>query len=220
VTERPKRLSRKVREQQMLDAAVSVFAQRGYHETSMDDVAVRAGISKPMVYLYLGSKEELFARCLEQESRRLLDAIAAAVVDGKEPPPPDEQLWRALHAVFTVVSKHRDGWTVLHRQGMKATGALGERAAALRGQTIEVVRQLLAKAWATGRRRKAHAEELQMCAHALVGAAESVADWLADHPDVTPELAARRLMTISWVGLGDIMNGETWRPSSRSDRTA
>lgn len=205
----------------MLDAAVTVFARRGYHETSMDDVAVQAGISKPMVYLYLGSKEELFARCLEQESRRLLDAIAAAV-DSKDGLAPDEQLWRALHAVFTVVSEHRDGWNVLHRQGMKATGALGERAAALRGQTIEVVRQLLAKAWtaATGRRRKAHAEELQMCAYALVGAAESVADWLADHPDVTPEVAARRLMTISWVGLGDIMNGETWRPSRRSDRSA
>ncbi|GAB3429462.1 TetR/AcrR family transcriptional regulator [Flindersiella endophytica] len=201
----------------MLDAAVAVFAQRGYHETSMDDIADQAGISKPMVYLYLGSKEALFARCLEQESHRLLTAIAEAVDAELRP---DEQLWRALHAVFTVVSEHRDGWNVLHRQGTKATGALGERAAGLRDQTVEVVRQLLAKAWTTGRRRKAHAEELQMCAYALVGAAESVADWLADHPEVTPEVAARRLMTISWVGLGDIMNGEIWRPSGRSNRTA
>lgn len=201
----------------MLDAAVTVFAQKGYHETSMDDIAEQAGISKPMVYLYLGSKEELFARCLEQESSRLLQAIAEAVDAGSAA---DEQLWRALHAVFTVVSEHRDGWNVLHRQGMKATGALGERAAGLRDQTVEVVRQLLAKAWTIGRRRKAHAEEVQMCAYALVGAAESVADWLADHPDVTPEIAARRLMTISWVGLGDIMNGEIWRPSRRSNRTA
>ena len=199
----------------MLDAAVTVFAQRGYHETSMDEIAERAGISKPMVYLYLGSKEELFARCLEQESRRLLVAIASAVDAALAP---DEQLWRALHAVFTVVSEHRGGWMVLHRQGMKATGAVGERAVALRDQTVEVVRQLLAKAWATGRRRKADDKELQMCAYALVGAAESVADWLADHPDVTPELAARRLMTISWVGFGDIMNGETWRPPGRSRR--
>lgn len=201
----------------MLDAAVVVFAQNGYHETSMDDIAELAGISKPMVYLYLGSKEELFARCLEQESRRLLEAIAGAADAALKP---DEQLWRALHAVFTVVSEHRDGWNVLHRQGMKATGALGERAAGLRDQTVEVVRRLLAKAWTSGRRRKAHAEELQMCAYALVGAAESVADWLADHPEVTPEVAARRLMTISWVGLGDIMNGEIWRPSRRSNRTA
>lgn len=199
----------------MLDAAVTVFARRGYHETAMDDIAEHAGISKPMVYLYLGSKEELFARCLEQESKRLLDAIGEAVDASLAP---DEQLWRAFRAVFSVVGAHRDGWTVLHRQGMKATGTLGERAATLRGQTIEVVRQLLAQAWTSGRRRKANAEELQMCAYALVGAAESVADWLADHPDVTPELAARRLMTISWVGLGDIMNGETWRPAGRAKR--
>ncbi|MFD6734770.1 TetR/AcrR family transcriptional regulator, partial [Micromonospora aurantiaca] len=54
-----KRLPRAVREQQMLDAAVKVFSRRGFHAASMDEIADDAGISKPMVYAYLGTKEEL-----------------------------------------------------------------------------------------------------------------------------------------------------------------
>ncbi len=53
-----KRLPRAVREQQMLDAAVKVFARRGFHAASMDEIAEVAGISKPMVYAYLGTKDD------------------------------------------------------------------------------------------------------------------------------------------------------------------
>ena len=59
-----KRLPRAVREQQMLDAAVKVFSQNGFRETSMDAIAAEAQISKPMLYLYYGSKEELFSACI------------------------------------------------------------------------------------------------------------------------------------------------------------
>ena len=65
-----KRLPRAVREQQMLDAAVEMFSRNGYHETSMDVIAAEAEISKPMLYLYYGSKEELFGACLNRELSR------------------------------------------------------------------------------------------------------------------------------------------------------
>ncbi|MET0196826.1 MAG: helix-turn-helix domain-containing protein, partial [Rhodococcus fascians] len=61
-----KRLPRAVREQQMLDAAVDVFSDNGFHETSMDAIAKKAAISKPMLYLYYGSKDELFAACINR----------------------------------------------------------------------------------------------------------------------------------------------------------
>ena len=48
----------------------------------MDDIAARAGISKPMVYAYLGSKEELFVDCLHREGTRLMEAVASAVAPG------------------------------------------------------------------------------------------------------------------------------------------
>ena len=68
-----KRLPRAVREQQMLDAAVQMFSVNGYHETSMDAIAAEAEISKPMLYLYYGSKEELFGACLDRELTRFVD---------------------------------------------------------------------------------------------------------------------------------------------------
>ena len=70
-----KRLPRAVREQQMLDAAVQMFSVNGYHETSMDAIAAQAEISKPMLYLYYGSKEELFGACLDRELGRFVDTV-------------------------------------------------------------------------------------------------------------------------------------------------
>src|ERR1051326_8560060 len=82
------RVPRSVRVELMLDAAVGVFSAAGYHAASMDDIAERAGISKPMVYAYLGTKEELFIACVHREGTRLMEAIVAATALDV---PPDEQ---------------------------------------------------------------------------------------------------------------------------------
>src|SRR5258705_10595374 len=101
-----RRLPRAVREQQMLDAAVRVFSRRGYHDASVEEIADAAGISKPMVYAYLGTKEELFIACLHREGVRLIEAIASSARDHLSP---DEQFWRAFRAFFTFVAAHHDG---------------------------------------------------------------------------------------------------------------
>ena len=49
-------------------------------------------------------------------------------------------------------------------------------------------------------------------AYALVGAAESLADWLADHPEADPERTATRMMNIAWLGAGQLLHGQVWRP--------
>lgn len=77
-----KRMPRAVREQQMMDAAVRTFGQRGYRAASMDEIAELAGVSKPLVYLYLNSKEELFTACIRRESKALVEAVQAAVEPG------------------------------------------------------------------------------------------------------------------------------------------
>src|SRR5512144_1650423 len=92
-----KRLPRAVREQQMLDAAVKIFARRGFHAASMDEIAELAGVSKPMVYAYLGAKDELFLACLRREATLLLEAVASGVEPSARP---DQQLWNGLRAFF------------------------------------------------------------------------------------------------------------------------
>ncbi|HEY0699601.1 MAG TPA: TetR/AcrR family transcriptional regulator, partial [Micromonospora sp.] len=60
-------------------------------------------------------------------------------------------------------------------------------------------------------RREVRETELELMAYALVGASESVADWLVDHPDDDPDRAATRLMNVAWLGAGQLLAGAVWR---------
>jgi AcrR family transcriptional regulator len=185
-----RRVPRAVREQQMLDAAVLVFSRQGYHAAAVDEIAEVAGISKPMVYAYIGTKEELFTACLHREATRLMEAVAAvAEVDL----PPDQQLRRALQAFFGFVAAHRDGWSVLYRQARGQEPFAGE-IARIRARWIEIVAGLL-------RRAAPDADGVTPAAYAIVGAAESLADWIAEHGRGDPETMAARLSALIWSGM-------------------
>jgi AcrR family transcriptional regulator len=106
-----KRLPRAVREQQMLDAAVQMFSVNGYHETSMDAIAAEAEISKPMLYLYYGSKEELFGACLDRELTRFVDDVRSKMDFSQTP---KELLRNAVLAFLTYIDTNRASWMVLH----------------------------------------------------------------------------------------------------------
>src|SRR5882672_3163796 len=166
----------------MLDSAVAVFAAAGFHDASMDEIAARAGISKPMVYAYLGSKEELFVACLHREGTRLMEALIHSV----EPDlPPDEQLWRGLRAFFTFVGAHRDGWSVLYRQA-RGQEPFAVQLAEVRARMVDVVATLLTRVIAAGGRPH-KPNDVTAMAYALVGAGESLADWVVDHSEEPAE---------------------------------
>lgn len=202
-----KRLPRAVREQQMLDAAVKVFSRRGFHAASMDEIADDAGISKPMVYAYLGTKEELFVACLHREGTRMMEAIAGAAAPDL---PADERLWRGLRAFFGFVGAHRDGWAVLYRQA-RGSQPFAAELATMRGRLVEVVAGMLDHAL-RAKGREVGATDLEVVAYALVGATESLADWLADHPEADAEKTATRMMNVAWLGADQLLRGVTWQP--------
>src|SRR5215212_11380728 len=110
VTPRRRKVPRAVREQQMLEVAERAFAQRGYHAASVDAIAEAAGISKPMVYAYFGSKEGLYRACMRAARERLFEALREGV---DVTAPPDRQLWHGLLAFFTFVERRPDSWSVL-----------------------------------------------------------------------------------------------------------
>lgn len=209
-----KRLPRAVREQQMVDAAVRTFGQRGYQAASMDEIAELAGVSKPLVYLYLHSKEDLFTACIRREAQALLDAVAAAV-DTRLPA--DEQLWAGLLAFFTHTAEHPDGWAVLHRQARTHGEPFAGEAAQMRDEVVAYVTTLIGVA-----ARQTHGEtrrdpqlaerDVTGLSQALVGAAESLAGWANETPGMTAWEAAATLMNFAWAGLGNLMKSERWSP--------
>ncbi|MFH9726976.1 TetR/AcrR family transcriptional regulator [Streptomyces sp. NPDC017254] len=208
---RARRLPRAVRERQMLDAAVRSFARHGYQAASMDEIAELAGVSKPLVYLYLNSKEELFTAVIRREAQALLAVVAEAVVDGSAPP--DERLWAGLSAFFSYAAGHPDSWTVLSRQARTHGEPFAGEAARMRDEITAFVAGLIGEA-ARGARGGAAITERDVAAlaQALVGSAESLASWANETPGVTAKEAAATLMNFAWSGLGNLMKSERWSP--------
>ncbi|OIK24868.1 TetR/AcrR family transcriptional regulator [Streptomyces malaysiense] len=205
---RTRRMPRAERERQMLDAAVQIIARHGYAAASMDEIAELAGVSKPLVYLYLNSKDDLFTACIRREAAALTRAVRAAV---RSALPADRRLWAGVLAFFTYTAEHPDGWTVLHLQARTHGPRFAAEADAVRAEMTAFVTRLIA----TAARESPHsrdlpARETEGLAVALIGAAESLADWTNTIPAATAVQAATTLMNFAWSGLGDLMSGEQW----------
>ncbi|MBF9071380.1 TetR/AcrR family transcriptional regulator [Streptacidiphilus fuscans] len=208
-----KRVPRAQREQQMLDAAVRIFSRSGYHAASMDEIAEACDVSKPMLYLYLGSKEELFAACIRREADRIISAFASAADPSLDP---GEQLFRGLTAFFGFVAEHRESWIVLYQQARAQGEPVVEDVTAARHEVVTAVTALLRRGIreAAGERTRADGEdtgpdrgEAAAMAQVIVGAADSLAGWVLDTGPEPPEETARRLMSIIWIGLEPRLRG-------------
>ncbi len=209
-----KRVPRAQREQQMLDAAVKVFSRSGYHAASMDEIAEECEVSKPMLYLYLGSKEELFAACIRREADRLIARFAEAADPSLDP---GEQLFRGLTAFFAFVAEHRDSWIVLYQQARAQGEPVVAEVAAARAEVSSAVTALLRRAVReaagddvpgprAGEGRPDRGEAAAMAA-IITGAADALAGWVLDSSPEPPEESARRLMSVIWIGLEPRLRG-------------
>lgn len=199
-----KRLPRAVREQQMLDAAVQMFSVNGYHETSMDAIASQAEISKPMLYLYYGSKEELFGACLDRELSRFVDSVRADIdftLSARD------LLRTAVVAVLSYIDTNRASWMVLYTQATSSQ-AFSHTVREGREQIIELVGRLLQ----SGTRHPEPDADFDMMAVALVGAGEAVATRVSTG-DAEVHEAAELMINLFWRGL----KGKPSDISSRAD---
>lgn len=190
----------------MLDAAVSIFADRGYHGASMADIAGCCGVTKPMVYAYFGSKDELYLACIAYAGSQMMTAVDEA---GAQEADPERRLWKRLLAFFEFVAEHRDEWRVLHREAAVSGGPFPDQVERARARVVEiVVRQFEETPEAADLGREA----LEPIAHALVGACESLANRLVDHPHEPPEAPALTVMNLVWVGFEGLGQGRRWKP--------
>lgn len=187
-----KRLPRAVREQQMLDAAVQIFSVNGYHETSMDAIAAEAQISKPMLYLYYGSKEELFAACLDRELARFVDEVRSQINFKQSP---KDLLRNAVLAFLNYIDTNRASWMVLYSQATSSQ-AFAHTVREGRERIIDLVGRLLR----TGTRNPEPDTDFDMMAVALVGAGEAVASRVSTG-DADVNEAAELMINLFWSGL-------------------
>lgn len=189
---RAKRVPRAIREQHMLDAAIHVFAEHGYRQASMDAIAREAETSKPMLYLYYGSKEELFGACVTRESGRLMKALEEQIAPDDSP---RERLEKVIAAFLAFVEATADSWNVVYRQA-EAEPAFREQVETTRRLFVELTADLLERSTPT----KWEREDTKIIATALVGAGEAVADRIACGA-ISRDKATQLLLQLSWSGL-------------------
>jgi len=184
------RLPRAQRERQMLDEARTLFAERGFGAVTMDEVAARVGVTKPLLYTYFGNKEGLYLASMEPAGDALIETVADAVRDAASPA---AALRSGVHAFFAFVDADRSAWRVLFDETLPAGGEPARRAAEQRDRLVALVAAAQLARVPQARRAAARAPTEALSA-ALLGAAEALARWWLRSGDDMPAADAAELL--------------------------
>jgi AcrR family transcriptional regulator len=191
------RLARADRMEQILSVARAQFAEQGYNAATMDEVAARVGVTKPLLYNYFGNKESLYIACMERAGDTLTATIAAAVAATDSPA---EALRAGLHSFFAFLDSDRAAWTVLFDETLPRGGEVSERVADYRGQIADLVADAMLEQIPRRMQPRAKAQ-VEALSTAVLGAAEALARWWLRSEALTAREAAELLIATIEPGL-------------------
>ncbi len=192
---RTPRLPAARRRRQLLDTARGVFAERGFHSTSMNDIADAAGVTKPVLYQHFRSKRDLYRVVLEDVGGRLEDTIAKAAAGA---PGPREQVEAGFRAYFRFVAEEQDAFQVLFGGDTRRDPEFARQAAATETSIATAIAGLIDI-------EGIEPEHQALLAHGLVGLAEGASRrWLADGDRSDPSVLAAQVAELAWAGLRGI----------------
>jgi AcrR family transcriptional regulator len=198
------RLPADQRRQQLLDVARDVFAEGGFHATSMDDVALRAGVTKPVLYQHFPSKRALYVELLHDTGRLLLHALEAAT---QRAPSGRERVEEGFAAYFRFVVSNRSAFRLLFGASMRNDPEFARIAESTIAAAVEAISPLI--------EIPASPEQRMVLANALVGMAESVSRRAIHDPDAEDdaERLARWVAELAWFGLRGVRVDERATPN-------
>ena len=187
----------------ILDAALLVFAERGYHAASIDEIAREAGVSKALIYEHFASKQALWASLLDAQVAEIFRRLAGAATAE----PGEVRLRAGVDAFLGFVEERRGAWRMLFREAADPeVVAFLDR---VRSQVAGVVAALIAaEPAAAPEGEDDRRQAIEMLAEQLVGAVQALANWWADHQDVPRQVLVGRVMDFAWVGLERLRAGE------------
>ena len=186
------------RRTQLLQVALGRFAAGGYHDTSMDEIAEAAGVTKPVLYQHFHSKQELFRELLDSEGQNLLEEVAERA--GAETNP-YHMVLAGFQAYFQFVSNRTTAFQLLFGSGARVSEEFAESVRRVEEQMASVIAHFIDAEIDQNHR--------DLLAHAIVGLGEIAARrWVASLNQETerlePEEAARlaaQLADLVWAGL-------------------
>ncbi|ANQ69714.1 TetR/AcrR family transcriptional regulator [Rhodococcus qingshengii] len=183
------------RRQQLIEIGRALFAERGYEATSIEEIAQRANVSKPVVYEHFGGKEGLYAVVVDREMSRLLEMITSSLSQNRS----RVRVERVALALLTYVEEHTDGFRILVRDS--SVVAPSGTYSSLLNDAISQVGYLLAGDFS---RRGFDPGLATMYAQALVGMVSTTATWWLDERTPSKEVVAAHLVNLCWNGLTNL----------------
>ena len=180
------------RRKQLIDVARSLFAERGFDGTSIEEIAQRAQVSKPVVYEHFGGKEGIYAVIVDREMSELLSRITASLTENRS----RVRIESVALALLTYIEEHTDGFRILVRD-QRVTADEGTYSSLLNDAIVQVS-SLLAGDF---ERRGLNPDVAPLYSQALVGMVSTCATWWLDDRTVAKEVLAAHLVNLCWNGL-------------------
>jgi AcrR family transcriptional regulator len=183
------------RREQLIAVGRQIFAERGFDAASIEEIAARAKVSKPVVYEHFGGKEGLYAVVVDREVRTLLDRITAALTAGH----PRELLEQAALALLDYIEGETDGFRILVRESpiMSATGNFGS----ILNDVAHQVEHILG---AEFKARGFDPKLAELYSQALVGMVALTGRWWLDARKPRKDVVASHLVNLAWNGLSNL----------------
>jgi AcrR family transcriptional regulator len=188
------RLPRMARRRQLLTAAQEVFVENGYHAAAMDEIAERAGVSKPVLYQHFPGKLELYLALLDLHvddmANRCREALASTT-DNKQ------RVQAAIGAFFDFVSSQGEAFRLVFESDLRNVAPVRQRMERSLRESAEMISQVIQED--TG----CSSDEAHLLGVGLVGMAEvSARYWLASHGSIPKDVATQLMARLAWRGIG------------------
>ncbi len=183
------------RRQQLLDVGRALFAERGFEATSIEEIAARAKVSKPVVYEHFGGKEGLYAVVVDREMQRLLGNFSSAL-QGTDP---RELLEQAAFVLLDYIEDETDGFRILIRDSPVAstTGTFSSLISEIASQVEYILeRQFTSRGYET--------KLAGLYSQALVGMVALTGQWWLEVRTPKKHEVAAHLVNLAWNGLSHL----------------
>lgn len=187
------RLPRDARRKQLLEAAREVFVAHGYHAAAMDEIAERAGVSKPVLYQHFPGKFDLYLALIEEHTAELVSRVRDALrstSDNKQRVP------AAFGAYFDFVEHEGEAFRLVFESDLRTRPEVRERLEGATRTCADLVAQVIADDTGVA------PESARLLAYGLVGSAESSARyWLGTQHSMPKQEAVELLARLAWRGI-------------------
>jgi AcrR family transcriptional regulator len=190
---RGQRLSAAARRAQLIDVGRTVFAKRGYEAASLEEIADRAKVSRPILYEHFGGKEGLYAVVVDREMEYLVRRIAEAITVGT----PRQRIEQAILAFLSYVKDHPDGFAILTRDA-PVTSVGGGGMSSLLNDVAERVGDVFTTAF---KEAGFDVKAAPIYAHAIIGMVTFVGQWWTEVRKPSVEEVASHIAALAWMGL-------------------